>query len=397
MLGAIYTALSGMDAYSDGLQTISNNVANLNTSGFKETDVAFNELVNTGNGDYLGADSQTSGYGVSMASPLTDFSQGTLQQTDSGLDLAIQGNGFLTVINDGSTYYMRTGSFSVGTNGYITDQNGDELTVLNSSNQPVALNINNLQTSPPAATTDVTFTNNLSSSGTTATVSNIDVYDSAGGQHVWTVTLTNPTANSAGTGTDWTVTVTDSTGATVGTGTIDFIGGTADPSNDTLTMTQSVTGANALSVDLDFSGVTSYSAGTASTISTNTVDGNAAGTLTGVSVDANGVVQIAYSNGKTQAAGSVAMANFQDPQKLELLTGGIYKSAEAGQPQYFASGAPGIGTLESSELEASNVNLSNEFGDLILIERGFQACSQVLSISNEMIQTLFGIQGQGGA
>jgi flagellar hook protein FlgE len=397
MLGAILTALSGMDAYSDGLQTISNNVANLNTSGFKETDVAFNELVNTSESEFLGTEDGASGYGVSVADPQTDFSQGQLQQTDNGLDLAIQGNGFLTVVDDGLTYYERTASFSVDANGYITDQNGNELTVLNADNQPVALNISSLETDAPVATTAIKFTNNLSSSGTTATISDIDVYDSQGGAHSWTVTLTNPTTDSTGTGTDWTATVTDSNGETVGTGTIDFTGGTANPASDTMTVTESVPGASDLNVTLDFSGVTSYSAGTASTISVNTVDGNAMGTLTGVSVDANGEVQIAYSNGQTHAAGDVALANFQNPQSLQLLTGGIYKNGPNNAPQYLASDAPGIGTLESSELEASNVNLSSEFGDLILIERGFQACSQVVSISNDMIQTLFGIQGQGGS
>jgi flagellar hook protein FlgE len=114
-------------------------------------------------------------------------------------------------------------------------------------------------------------------------------------------------------------------------------------------------------------------------------------------VDASGQVQITYSNGQTQSAGYIALANFQDPQTLHALTGGIYKSAANNYPQYFQSDAPGIGTLEASELEASNTNLSSEFGDLILIERGFQACSQVVSISNDMIQSLFGIQGQGGA
>jgi flagellar hook protein FlgE len=397
MLGAIYTGLSGMDAYSTGLQTISNNVANLNTSGFKEADVGFDELVNSGESYFLGTENPATGYGVNVASPFTDFSQGELQQTDNALDLAIQGNGFLTVFNDGSVYYMRTGSFSVNQNGYITDQQGNELAVLNADNQPEAVNVNTMKTSEPAATTNITFTNNLSSSGTTATVSDIDVYDATGAQHVWTVTLTNPVANTAGTGTNWTATVTDADGNTVGTGTIGFIGGTADPSNDTLTVTQSVTGSADLSVKLDFSGVTSYSAGTASTISTSKVDGNTLGTLTSVTVDASGTVQLAYSNGKTQSAGALAIANFEDPQKLQLLTGGLYKESNAGAPQYLQSGAAGIGTIESSELEASNVNLSNEFGDLILIERGFQACSQVVSISNEMIQTLFGIQGQGGA
>lgn len=397
MLGAIFTGLSGMNAYTEGLQTISNNVANLNTDGFKEQNVDFNALVNLGNSNFLGTDDPTSGFGVTLAPSTTDFSQGQLQQTNSGLDLAIQGNGFLVVENNGSQFYMRTGSFSVASNGFITDQNGNQLTVLNADNQPVALNISNLETNAPTATSKISFANNLSSSGTTATVSNINVFDSQGGEHTWTVTLDNPKADSAGTGTDWTVTVADSDGTTVGTGTIDFTNGSPNPTADTLNVTETIPGAQDLNVTLDFSQVTSFSAGTTSTISAGTVDGNALGSLTAVSVDPNGAVKITYSNGQTQSAGSVAIANFQDPQKLQLLTGGLYKASATEAPQFLASGAPGIGTLESSELEASNVNLSNEFGELIVIERGFQACSEVVSISNTMIQTLFGINGQGVA
>jgi flagellar hook protein FlgE len=396
MLGALYTALSGMNAYSDGLQTISNNVANLNTDGFKEENVSFNELVNTGGG-FLGNENQPGGYGVEIADPSTDFSQGQLQQTSNGLDLAIQGNGFLVVYNSGTEYYLRTGSFSVGADGYVTDQNGDRLAVLDANNQPKALNISNLETNAPEATTKIAFTNNLSSSGTSATISNINVYDSEGAQHVWTVALSNPTANTAGTGTDWTVTVTDANGITVGTGTIEFTNGNSAPGSNTVAITQTVAGGSDLDVTLDFSGVTSFSSGTTSTIASQSVDGHALGSLTGVSVDTNGVVQIAYSNGQTQAAGSVALANFEDPQSLQLLKGGLYKNDTFKNAQYFSSGESGLGTLSSSEIEASNVNLSNEFGSLILIERGYQACSEVVSISNDLIQTLFGIHGQGGA
>src|SRR5215469_8408018 len=119
MLGAILTGLSGMDAYSTGLQTISNNVANLNTSGYKSEDVSFSELINPGGSDSSGNPSQPGGYGVALGKPRTDFSQGQLQQTNSGLDLAIQGNGFLVVYNSGSEYYIRTGSFSVNSKGFV--------------------------------------------------------------------------------------------------------------------------------------------------------------------------------------------------------------------------------------------------------------------------------------
>src|SRR5580692_8167539 len=125
LTGAIYIGLSGMDAYSDGLQIISNNVANLDTNGYKAETVNFSDIYNSGSSsglNYLGSNADSTGDGVRIAAPQTDFSQGTLQQTGNPLDLAIQGNGLLVLQSGGQTYYTRTGSFSVNQNGEIALQ-----------------------------------------------------------------------------------------------------------------------------------------------------------------------------------------------------------------------------------------------------------------------------------
>jgi flagellar hook protein FlgE len=391
MFGAIYTGLSGMNAYSQALQTISNNVANLNTPGYKSNLVTFNDMFSRG-GSFLGSNAGASGYGVSLGSSYMDFSQGQLQQTGNPLDLAIDGNGLLTLINGDNTYYARTGSFSVDKDGYISDAQGNHLAVLDDSNAAVALNISQWETNPPVATTKVAFDGNLSSSGTDATVSSIKVFDSKGGEHDWTVNFTKSTTDLN----TWDVTVTDSDGSTVGTGSVKFqADGSVDPTASSITVTEDVTGAGALNVSLDFSsGVTSYSAGTTSTLQTSSVDGNGEGALTAAGVNADGQVELAYSNGKTKTVGSIALADFQDPQQLQRVGNGLYQDSTGGSVRHLTSGAAGMGTVQSGQLESSNVNLSDEFGQLILIERGFQACSQVVSISNEMIQTMFGIRGQ---
>jgi len=390
MLGAIYTGLSGMNAYSEGLMMISNDVANLNTMGYKGNFLSFDSLFEHGGG-FLGSSSANLGYGVSMGSAFVDFSQGTLQQTTNPLDLAIQGNGFLTVLKDGKTFYERTGNFFVDQDGFVSDAQGNHLAILNSENVPVEVNINAYKTYPPVATTLINFTGNLSSAGSTATVSNIKVFDSRGTEHDWTVSfsLTDATTDT------WTVTITDSDGTQVGTGTLQFDSSGNLTGNSQITVQEDVSGADPLNVSLDFSGVTSFSSGDSSTIATSSVDGNAVGTLTGAGVSADGQVELAYSNGKTKDIGFVAMANFQDPQLLQRLNGDIYTNPTNEQVTYNVSGANGVGTLQSGQIEASNVNLSSEFGELILIERGFQACSQIVSISNEMIQTLFSLQGHG--
>jgi flagellar hook protein FlgE len=382
MLGAVYIGLSGMDAYSKGLQVISNNVANLNTPGYKSGTTDFSDLY-----------SNNAGVGVRLGTTTVDFAQGELRQTNNDLDLAIQGNGFLTLHDkDGQVFYTRTGSFSVDKDGFISTADGQyRLAVLDSNGKPVDVNIGANRTSLPVATTKITFADNLSSSATTATVSGVTVFDSTGNKQVWTLTFTK-----ASSGNEWTVVATDSNGNTVGDpATLKFNGSTVDPTTSTLTITDTPPGADPLSVTLDFSsGVTSFSGGPSSTLRAASVDGNGSGALTGVTVNTDGQVNVTYSNGKNQLLGAVALADFPDPQALDRIGNGIYRNQSGGQPRYLASNTDGMGKLVSKELEGSNVDLSAEFGLLILIQRGFQASSQVVSISNDMIQTLFGIRGQ---
>ncbi len=390
--GAIYIGMSGMDAFTQGLQTISNNVANLNTAGYKETTTSFSDMFNASNEGLASSDEQPNGNGVVFAPTQIDLAQGTLQQTGGNLDLAIQGNGFLVLLDGSKTLYTRTGSFAVDSSGYISEQGTQyHLGVLNSSGQPVALNLNSLQTNPAVATTSIKFENNLSSSATSDTISSINVIDSNGTAHTWQVTL-DPTASTPG---SWDVKVTDETGATVGTGTIVFNGASINSANATVTVNTTYAGASALAVSLDFSNVTSNSTGTTSTLQVNQANGNATGSLTGVTVTTAGQVQLNYSNNQTKLEGSVALANFIDPQQLHEASGGVFENATGAKAQYASSAQSGFGTLVSQQIEGSNVDLTREFGDLILIQRGYQASSEVVSTANDMIQNLFSMRGQG--
>jgi flagellar hook protein FlgE len=179
MFSAIDVALSGMDAYTNALQTISNNVANLDTPGYKEVTTSFSDLFNESNdelGFSNGPNGEGTGYGVKLGPSSIDFSQGTLEQTNGSLDLAIQGGGFLVLLNGSQTLYSRTGSFAVNSSGIVTEQGTNyELGMLNSSGQVVPIDVSSEETNAPVATTDVTFDNNLSSSATSDTVSNITV------------------------------------------------------------------------------------------------------------------------------------------------------------------------------------------------------------------------------
>jgi len=405
MLGAIYVGLSGMEAYSEAMKTISNDVANLDTLGYKASTLSFNDIFSlpeSSLGYEASGSGQSTGNGVTYNDPTIDFTPGTMEQTGGALDLSINGNGFFAVQDTGgNTNYTKTGQFSVDTNGYVVDADGSRLMMLSSSNQSEVINIANDKTSAPAATQNITFGQNLSSSGTTADVSGITVYDSNGVAHTWGVSLSADTSSSSSSSTttstgtaNWDITVTDETGATVGTGTIGFNGGVAVPGSSSIVINTTPSGAKAMAVTLDFSSVTNFSAGTTSTLATSNVDGNAIGTLSTVTVNSQGQMVLNYSNSQTTTLGSVAMANFVDQEQLVQISGGEFENTDkSNSVTYGASSTSGIGSLQTGQVEASNVNLTSEFGNLILIQRGFDASSQVVSATNDMIQQLFGMRG----
>jgi flagellar hook protein FlgE len=393
MFASIYIGLSGLNAYSRGLQQVSNNVTNLNTTGFKSSTVTFADLFgvsDTGGLNYANG-SQGSGHGVRLGDAQIDFKQGELRQTGRDLDLAIDGTGFLVLLDGEEMLYTRTGSFEIDEEGYIVLANTDyRLATLDASGHPVSVSVDLSRTNPPQATTTIAFTDNLSSTATTYGVSDIKVYDATGAEHVWQVKFDK--ATDAGLN-EWTVTVTDGGTEPVGTTVLKFTNGLVDPTTAKLTITDADTG---LAVALDFSaGVTSFSSGLVSTLRKSSSDGRAVGSITTVTVNSAGSLEIGYSNGEKTDLGAIAIADFRDPQTLDQRGGGLFAQARPGQRDFLTSADVRAGNVVSNRLEASNVDLSSQFGDLILIQRGFQASSQLVSISNDMIQQLFGIRGQG--
>jgi flagellar hook protein FlgE len=392
MFGSIYVGLSGLNAYSRGLQQISNNVTNLNASGFKGSTVAFTDLVGiNGNGglSYAGGGGG-GGNGVEIGETRIDFKQGELRQSDRDLDLAIDGSGFLVLMRGEEVLYTRTGSFEVDKDGFIVLAGTEyRLATLDGSGRPVSLSIDASRTSTPTKTTTIKFADNLSSTATTYGISDVKVYDATGGEHIWQIKFDKPQATSN----DWTVTITDDKSKTVGTQTLKFIQGQVDPSTNKLVFADADAG---LSVTLDFSqNVTSFSAGTVSTLRSASVDGYKVGAITSIRVNDKGKLEIGYSNEQKKELGSIAIADFRDPQALDQRSGGLFHDTGLAQRELMTSDDKRVGRVLSRRLEASNVDLAKAFGELILIQRGFQASSQIISVSNDMIQQLFGIRGQG--
>lgn len=384
MFGSIYIGLSGLSTYSRGLQQISNNVANLNSQGFKGATVGFQ--------NFLGSGDRAGGHGVQNQPSRTNFSQGELRQTERDLDLAVQGDGFLMLTRGPETLYTRTGSFEVDKDGFIVLNGTDyRLATLDDAGRPVSLSIDASRTSTPQATTRITFADNLSSTATAFGVGDVSVYDPVGGKHVWQVNFAKDTV--AG-GNNWNVTVTDDKGKVYDVQQLKFdAGGAVDPATATLTFGDE---AAALAVVLDFSrNTTSFSGGEVSTLRAASVDGYGVGTLTSLTVNDGGKLEIGYSNGERKILGSVAIADFRDTDALKQQAGGLFADSGGAQRTLLASGDARVGKVQARRLEASNVDLTLEFSDLILVQRGFQASSQIISATNDMIQQLFGIRGQG--
>lgn len=397
MLESIYIGMSGLTAYSRGLQTISNNVANLNTAGFKTSTPQFADLYygqQFARGSSGNPNVGYSGSGVEYGYASLNFKQGDTRPSDGQLDLAIQGNGFLTLLDGKDARYTRTGQFIVDDDGSIRDKStGLQLAALTGSGDLSGLSVAGKQVNPPQATTVVKFTDNLSTGSTSFSIPNIDIFDATGGKHTLKLDFKPDSGPLPG---RWKVSVSDEKGAPVQESTLQFTGGVPDPGQNKIDVTLHPANAPLLTVSLDFSnGVTSYSAGTTSTLRVSSKDGYATGTLSSLSVDQDGQLVIGYSNGQTDKLGAVALASFSNPQELIQMGKGLFDASHAPPPAYRPSNGAGVGKLLSGATEASNVDLSSEFGQLILIQRGFQASSQVVSAANEMMQQLLQMRSQG--
>jgi flagellar hook protein FlgE len=380
MFGSIFTGLSGMNAFSNALRQISNNITNINSNGFKSVDLTFSGLFGTGG----------AGEGVTLDAPRLDFAHGELRQSTDDLDLAIDGDGFLVLLRDADQFFTRTGNFEINKDGDIVLAGTEnKLAVLDANGHPTPISIASNRTFPPQKTSTITFADNLSSTATTFSLSSIKVYDASGNVDNWTATFGRDATSAAG---EWSLSVKNSSGAEIGNQTLKFINGIVDPLTSQLTFSD----ASGRSAAFDFShNVTSFSSGDASSLRVAKSDGFAAGDLTSVGVNTDGQVEIAYSNGQKRQVGDVALAAFRDPQSLRQENGGLFNADQSEARDYLSSASLRVGKVVGRKLEASNVDLSKEFGDLILVQRGFQASSQVVSISNDMIQQLFGIRGQG--
>jgi len=385
MLRALYSAISGLRSHQTMLDVTGNNIANVNTTGFKASATQFqdtlSQLVKGASGPQAGAGGTNPaqiGLGVQVAAISTNFSQGSAQATGRATDMMISGNGFFVVQSGGEDLYTRAGSFSFDAGGRLVTPDGALVqgwTAVNGaistsagSMGPIVLPQNTV--APAIATSSATMTGNLPNDATTGTVvsRDVDVYDGMGSSRTVTMNMTRTAGG-------WSVTASD--GTATGTDTLGFTAGKL-----TSGATMAIGG-----VTVDFSGVTGYAGLT--TVVAARQDGRQAGTLQAFSIAKDGSLVGSYSNGSTVPIAQLSMATFTNPQGLEKAGSSNYRSSiNTGDVTIATAGSPGVGTLAGGSLEMSNVDLSQEFTNLIVAQRGFQANARIITTSDEILQEL---------
>ena len=379
IMQALYNSVSGLFSFSQSLDTISNNISNMNTPGFRGSDSFFENIMDDD--------------GTKISGTAENTSEGQIEQTSTSTDVAIQGNGlFILKDSQGNTYYTRSGQFELNASGQLVDSvNGYFVQGYDPSGTFGNINVTNYQTLPAQATTTVNMTGNMSPSDPTESVSNITVFDAQGNAHTLSMALTNNKATTPG---SWGVVITDSTGATVGSGNVIFnTDGTPEAGNNTIAMTATL-GAASQTITFNFgtpnglSGATYYS-GAAGSIAAQVTNGHAVVGVSSESFDATGTLQFTYTDGETKAGPQLALASFQDESSLQMIQGNLYMPPQNQNAQIGRPNTTIFGQIEGSSLEMSNVDLTQELADMIVIQRGYQASSRVMTVSSDMLQQLY--------
>ncbi|NWA29804.1 flagellar hook protein FlgE [Pseudomonas gingeri] len=429
--------LSGLSAAQKQLDVTGNNIANVNTTGFKSSRAEFADVYSA---TKLGTGTKSVGNGVNLANVSQNFSNGGMDSTGNVLDMGVQGNGFFVLNTNGSLSYTRAGTFKTDKDGYITNTDGTArlqgfAADANGNIIPGVLTNLRIDTSnlSPQTTTQVGSTLNLDSTSavitapfdpaTTSTYTqpfSTTIYDTQGNSHSLDQYMVKTGANTWNVyslidgrnpnGTAPTIAsvppavpplATDPVPVAVtfdSSGKLATIGGSATATSITVTgwvpgtvtagvFTANGASANAAGIAVDFSKTTQFNADTAR--SAPTTDGYATGQITDITIDSTGVISANFSNQQHKAIGQVALASFTNEQGLQAVGGTNWTQTFAsGQPSY-AGGAVGTnGTIISGSLESSNVDLTSELVDLIKGQSYYQANAKTISTESTIMQTI---------
>lgn len=397
MLGSIFIGFGGMSAYSRGLAVIGNNVANLNTAGFKGGEPLFSNLVyRNAHGALTGmAGAGQHGAGVTVDTDRVSFRQGDLTDSGNPLDAAIDGSGFFVLDQGGRLVYTRAGQFEIDADGYLIHRGtGDRVRVTGDAAVDGVFNVDEHRVFSPVATTEVQLRGNLARTGSESyTLSDVVVKDTSGTDRKLSATFNRDSGNALA----WTVEIRDENSNVLGSTTIEF-GENGTPSAD-YTVTAKVAPEGLPEFDVifklgaagTFAGLTSTAGNTTSVAQVGDVDGAALGYLSQIDFSDEGKIELTYSNGEKKTPATLLLARFLSPAELRDIGGGIFIAEGARSPVLSQPLQSGIGRIVGGQIELSNVDLTDQFADLIIMQRGYQASSQLTQVANELIQQLLAL------
>ncbi|MFJ5445694.1 flagellar hook protein FlgE [Methylobacillus methanolivorans] len=412
---AFQQGLSGLNAAAKSIEVIGNNVANASTVGFKQSRTEFADVYANSLG---GGNASKIGIGTKIAAVTQQFTQGNISNSQNPLDVAINGNGFFRMSDNGTISYGRNGQFQLSKDGYIQNASGQRLTgysVVNGVVQTGALSELRIDAADlaPQATTSITGPLNLDSRAdildpadfdindpTTYSHSTpIEVFDSLGNSHAVQLyylksnVTTTPTAT-----TTWTIMASaDGVQTPVGgsVGTVTFTGSginpTFTPANLNISVPVGTGGLTPMSVSVNLAGSTQF----ANSFNESDLgqDGYGAGRLSSFSVGADGSILGRYSNGQSAVLGQVALVNFRNLNGLQPLGDNLWaETSESGPPMVGTANSGGLGVLQSYRLEDSNVDLTAELVNMITAQRVYQANAQTIKTEDQIMQTLVNLR-----
>ena len=400
-------SLSGLNGASADLEVTANNVANVNTTGFKSSRAQFAEVFAVGT---QSVSTSAAGSGVRLSAIAQQFTQGNIDFTDNALDLAIGGEGFFVISDNGARSYTRAGAFGVDRDGYVTNAQGQRLQAypyagnnLFNTGTPQDLQLT-IGSNPPSATTRAAFGINLPADAPQPAnavfdpadpssfnhTTSVTVYDSLGAAHTATVYFIKDAAPNT-----WNTQIeidgTSNAGAAQITfnpdGTLNTPAGGLMP----LAPYTPTTGATDIVMSMDFATATQF--GDSFGVNSLSQDGFTTGRLTGVSVDGEGVVFARFTNGQSTSLGKLALANFVNPQGMQQLGDTTWgESFQSGDALLGEAGTASFGSIQSGALEASNVDLTAQLVNMITAQRNFQANAQAIETADSITQTVINIR-----
>ncbi len=403
------TPLSGLNASSTALQAISNNLANMNTDGYKSQTAVFSDVFYQTYGTSGNNNPIQTGFGTQVQGMSTNLTNGSVTSTGVSSNMALNGSGyFVTRDTAGALSYTRAGDFTTNTSGQLTSLDGNLVMgypavggVVTTNTGLQAINVGQGSTVAATPTSTFTMTTNLNASaavGSTYSPTPFNVYDSLGGSHLLSINYTKTGTNT------WSYDVTvpsadiqggTGTSSSLGSGTLTFdsSGALSNPTGTVQLQSSGVfsDGASAITPTWDLADNSNASLITQtasdSTNSSQTQNGFAAGTLSSYSVLKDGTVQATFSNGQNRAIGQVAVATFANPEGLQLAGNNQYQvTSSSGQAVVGTAGSGGRGTIVGSSVEQSNVDVATELSALIVAQRSYEANAKAITAFDQIEQ-----------